>query len=114
MIKVALPLLHCENFYTERYFNKKFIKSIIHRFDYIIPLAALVGAPLCEKFKKALDTNLNAIKFLLKNMKKKQRIIYMNSNSGYGIGDKKNIVMKNHSLIRSLCMVELKLMLKNM
>ena len=28
--------------------------------------------------KKALDTNLNAIKFLLKNMKKKQRIIYMN------------------------------------
>ena len=32
---------------------------------------------------------MNAIKFLLKNMKRKQKIIYMNSNSGYGIGDKK-------------------------
>ena len=85
-------LLHYENFnFIEKdILDKKFIKSIINRFDYIIPLAALVGAPLCEKFKKeALDTNLNAIKFLLKNMKKKQRIIYMNSNSGYGIGEKK-------------------------
>ena len=85
-------LLHYENFnFIEKHIlDKKFIKSIINRFDYIIPLAALVGAPLCEKFKKeALDTNLNAIKFLLKNMKKKQRIIYMNSNSGYGIGEKK-------------------------
>ena len=80
-------LLHYENFnFIEKdILDKKFIKSIVNRFDYIIPLAALVGAPLCEKFKKeALD-----IKFLLKNMKKKQRIIYMNSNSGYGIGEKK-------------------------
>ena len=85
-------LLHYENFnFIEKdILDRKFIKSIIQRFDYIIPLAALVGAPLCEKFKKkAVDTNLNAIKFLLKNMKRKQKIIYMNSNSGYGIGDKK-------------------------
>ena len=55
------------NFIEKDILDRKFIKSIIHRFDYIIPLAALVGAPLCEKFKKkAVDTNLNAIKFLLK------------------------------------------------
>ena len=85
-------LLHYQNFHfiEKDILDKKFIKSIIHKFDYIIPLAALVGAPLCEKFKKkALETNLNAIKFLIKNMKKTQRIIYTNSNSGYGIGDKK-------------------------
>ena len=51
---------------------------------------ALVGAPLCEKNKKkAIDTNLNIIKFIIKNLKKSQKIIFTNSNSGYGIGDKK-------------------------
>ena len=32
--------------------NNKFIIKIIGKFDYIIPLAALVGAPLCDKYKK--------------------------------------------------------------
>ncbi len=85
-------LLHYEkfNFINRDILDKKFMKSIIHKYDYIIPLAALVGAPLCEKFKKkAIETNLNAIRFLVKNLKKKQRLIFTNSNSGYGIGDKK-------------------------
>ena len=41
------------------------IKKIIKQYDFIIPLAALVGAPLCEKFKKdAISTNLGTIKTL--------------------------------------------------
>ena len=32
--------------------KEKVIKKIISKFDIIIPLAALVGAPLCEKNKK--------------------------------------------------------------
>ena len=59
--------------------NKKFIKKIINRFDYIIPLAALVGAPLCEKNKKvAIETNLDAIDYLISKLKKKQKLIFMN------------------------------------
>ena len=44
--------------------DKKLIKKIIKKFDFIIPLAALVGAPLCAKHKKlAIDINLNSIQF---------------------------------------------------
>ena len=52
--------------------NKKIIQKIIKENDYIIPLAALVGAPLCERNKKdAISTNLNAIKLILKFITKK-------------------------------------------
>ena len=69
--------------------NIRFLKSIINKFDYIIPLAALVGAPLCEKFKKdAISTNFKAINDLSKILSKKNKIIFMTSNSGYGIGEK--------------------------
>ena len=55
--------------------------------DYIIPLAALVGFPLCEKDKIAASTtNLDAIKLIIKLRKPEQRIIYPCTNSGYGIG----------------------------
>jgi len=69
--------------------NKNLIKKILADFDYIIPLAALVGAPLCSrKPKLAKEVNLLSIKYIVKNLKKNQKIIYMNSNSGYGIGEK--------------------------
>jgi len=69
--------------------KRSVVKKIIKNQDYIIPLAGLVGAPLCEKFKKeAINTNLNSIKLLLQLIKKKQKIIYPTSNSGYGIGQK--------------------------
>jgi len=69
--------------------DKKLLKKIIPNYDFIIPLAALVGAPLCENNKKeAVETNYESIKFILSNLKKRQKIIYMNSNSGYGIGEK--------------------------
>ena len=69
--------------------DKKIILKEIKNQDYIIPLAALVGAPLCQKYpKKTKEVNLNAIKFIVNNLKKHQRIIYPNTNSGYGIGKK--------------------------
>ena len=34
--------------------DEKVIKKVLKNQDIIIPLAALVGAPLCEKFKKKL------------------------------------------------------------
>ena len=69
--------------------NEKLIKNLIKKNEYIEPLAALVGAPLCEKNKKeAKSVNLNSIKTLMKNIKKKNKIIYLTTNSGYGIGEK--------------------------
>ena len=81
------------------YKNFKFIKEDIRKVnilrkytknqDLIIPLAALVGAPLCEKKKsEAISTNLSSVKTLLKIIKPKQKLIYLTTNSGYGIGKK--------------------------
>ena len=69
--------------------NKKLINSLIKKNEFIIPLAALVGAPLCEKNRKeAKAVNLNSIKLLMNNISKKNKIIYLTTNSGYGIGEK--------------------------
>ena len=67
----------------------KVIKKILKGCDFIIPLAALVGAPLCEKFKKeARKINVFAISLILNHAKLNQKIIYPTTNSGYGIGEK--------------------------
>lgn len=52
--------------------------------DFIIPLAAIVGAPACNKdIDSATTTNLEAIITLI-NMSVRIPIIYPNTNSGYG------------------------------
>jgi nucleoside-diphosphate-sugar epimerase len=93
------------------YFNKSFklicddirkvslMKKLIKQHDFIIPLAALVGAPLCEKFKKdALSTNLGSIKTLCNLATQKNKIIYLTTNSGYGIGEKNKYCDENSPL----------------
>ena len=79
--------------------NKKLIQKLIKSNEYIIPLAALVGAPLCEKKKKeAIDTNLKSFEFLMKKIKKKHKIIYLTTNSGYGVGQKNKYCDENSPL----------------
>lgn len=57
--------------------------------DVIIPLAALVGAPLCDKDKTgAMSTNLEAIRLVCRLALPSQRILFPVTNSGYGIGEK--------------------------
>lgn len=69
--------------------DKALLKELIVKADTIIPLAALVGAPLCNNDPFAAETtNLEAIKKLCMLTDKSQRIIAPNTNSGYGIGDK--------------------------
>jgi len=69
--------------------NKKLMKKLIKKNDFIIPLAGLVGAPLCDKYKKdAISTNLESIKTLRKIVTSKNKIIFLTTNSGYGIGEK--------------------------
>lgn len=79
--------------------DKKLIKNYVKKNEIIIPLAGLVGAPLCEKNKKeAIDVNLKCVKYILSVVKKYQKIIYMNTNSGYGIGKKNKFCDENSPL----------------
>jgi len=72
--------------YDVRDYNK--MKDLFVNNDIIIPLAALVGAPLCEKFQReAVEINQDAIRFLVENSSKEQKIIFPVTNSGYGIGE---------------------------
>jgi len=65
------------------------VKPLLRTADVIIPLAALVGAPLCSRDRiGTVSTNRDAIMMLLKLASKEQRILYPNTNSGYGIGTK--------------------------
>jgi len=79
--------------------NKKLYKKMISQNEFIIPLAALVGAKLCEKNKKeANEVNLKSIEFLMNNLTKKHKIIYPTTNSGYGIGQKNKYCDENSDL----------------
>ncbi len=65
------------------------LKKLLQKADYIIPLAALVGAPLCNRDKVgAVTINKDAIASIAKLALKEQRIIIPTTNSGYGIGQK--------------------------
>ena len=67
------------------------IKSLISKYDVIIPLACLVGAPLCSRNKDlAISVNYGSIKLLDENRSKDQMLIYPTTNSGYGVGGKEN------------------------
>ena len=79
--------------------NQKLMKKLIKNNEFIVPLAALVGAPLCEKNKKeAINVNLNSIKTLINNVTKKNKIIYLTTNSGYGVGEKNKYCDENSPL----------------
>jgi nucleoside-diphosphate-sugar epimerase len=65
------------------------LKPFLQKADYIIPLAALVGAPLCNRDKiGAVTTNRDAIASIVKFVSKEQRVIMPTTNSGYGVGQK--------------------------
>ena len=61
------------------------IQSLVPRFDVLIPLVALVGAPACDKDPRlATELNLDAVTTLLESRSKQQLILFPNTNSGYG------------------------------
>jgi nucleoside-diphosphate-sugar epimerase len=75
------------------------IKNIIKQFDVIIPLAALVGAPLCDlKPTDAVMINEKSIEFMSKELSSAQRVIMPVSNSGYGIGKPNEVCTENTPL----------------
>ncbi len=64
------------------------IKSLLKDVDVIIPLAALVGAPLCSRDQIGTkSTNQTAVEMLCRLTSSQQRILMPVTNSGYGIGE---------------------------
>lgn len=63
------------------------LEPLLRTADIIIPLAALVGAPLCNADKIGAESiNRDAILTLIRLADKEQRILMPVTNSGYGIG----------------------------
>jgi nucleoside-diphosphate-sugar epimerase len=64
------------------------LEPLLREADIIIPLAALVGAPLCNNNKIGAETlNRDAIVTVTKLASRQQRILMPITNSGYGIGE---------------------------
>jgi len=64
------------------------VKPLLKGADVVIPLAALVGAPLCNDDKAAAESvNHGAVKMLCDLASAYQRIIMPITNSGYGVGE---------------------------
>ena len=67
------------------------MKDNISKADVIIPLAAIVGAPACDRDPTAAQSiNKDSILWLLKQLSVNQRIIMPTTNSAYGSGDENN------------------------
>jgi nucleoside-diphosphate-sugar epimerase len=68
--------------------DEELMKRLVSRADAIIPLAAVVGAPMCDRDPVAAKTiNLEAVEMLCRIASKQQRMLMPVTNSGYGIGE---------------------------
>jgi nucleoside-diphosphate-sugar epimerase len=79
--------------------DKNLLKQLIKSHDIIIPLAALVGAPMCNKDEVAAETvNYGSIQTLCELLAKDQYVLMPVSNSGYGIGENGKFCDENSPL----------------
>lgn len=63
------------------------LRPVLAGADLVIPLAAIVGAPACDRDPTAArTTNYEAIRTLVALRSREQRVIFPCTNSGYGIG----------------------------
>ena len=68
--------------------DESLMKPLIARADLIIPLAAIVGAPLCKADPiAARSINQEAVEMICRLASPNQRVIMPVTNSGYGIGE---------------------------
>ena len=75
------------------------ISQLLKDVDIIIPLAALVGAPICSLDPVgASTTNRDAILLMLKHLSKDQIVLMPTTNSVYGTGDENNFCTEESPL----------------
>jgi nucleoside-diphosphate-sugar epimerase len=69
--------------------DERILDELMARVDCVIPLAALVGAPLCKEDPiGATTTNRDAVLAVVSRLSSGQMLIYPTTNSGYGVGEK--------------------------
>ena len=69
--------------------DESLLSRTISDHDVIIPLAALVGAPMCKKDPQAAwSVNTQSVETITKLASKDQWILMPITNSGYGVGEK--------------------------
>ena len=79
--------------------DESLMKKLVSKADIIIPLAAIVGAPACDKDPvMAQSINKDSILWLLKQVSRSQQVIMPTTNSAYGSGDKNNFCDENSPL----------------
>ncbi len=67
------------------------VAPLLKTADIVIPLAALVGAPICSQDPVGAKTvNHDAITMMLKLLSKQQLVVMPTTNSAYGTGDENN------------------------
>jgi len=67
--------------------DEDLVVRLMKEADVVIPLAALVGAPLCARDPyNAESVNRDAVLMLIRHIGGGQKLLYPTSNSGYGIG----------------------------
>lgn len=72
---------------------------LMKKADIIIPLAALVGAPLCTLDPVGATTiNHDAITMMIKLLSRDQRVLMPTTNSAYGTGDENNFCTEKSPL----------------
>lgn len=65
--------------------DEKLLKEKLKTADIVVPLAAVVGMPACNRDpERAKSVNLEAIRSLIKLRSSEQLVVYPNTNSGYG------------------------------
>jgi len=79
--------------------DREALEPLFDKADIIIPLAALVGAPACERDPKGATTiNRDAILMMLDLVSKDHAILMPTTNSAYGTGDKDNYCTEESEL----------------
>ena len=65
--------------------DESILRPLVNKADVIIPLAAIVGAPACDRdVLMSSSVNVDAIKLLNRLRSSAQLVIYPTTNSGYG------------------------------
>ena len=65
--------------------DEQLIRRLSCEADILIPLAAIVGAPACDRDPAlAQSVNLDAVRMLLRGLSPRQLVVYPTTNSGYG------------------------------
>lgn len=68
--------------------DERVLRPLVTQADVIVPLAAITGAPACDRDPEhAASVNLEAVRLINALRSAEQLLVYPNTNSGYGVGE---------------------------